>query len=71
MKVPVLDLKTEFEELRGEILPALERVCRNASFILGEEVEAFEREFADFCGTKHCVALASGTAALRRHRAAR
>jgi len=64
MNVPVLDLKGEFEQLRGEILPALERVGRNASFILGEEVEAFEREFADFCGTKHCVALASGTAAL-------
>ncbi|HXX43758.1 MAG TPA: DegT/DnrJ/EryC1/StrS family aminotransferase [Candidatus Acidoferrales bacterium] len=64
MKVPFLDLKAEFQQLRGEILPALERVCENASFILGEEVEAFEREFADFCGTKHCVALASGTAAL-------
>ena len=64
MKVSFLDLKAEFERLRGEILPALERVCQNASFILGEEVEAFEREFADFCGTKHCVALASGTAAL-------
>lgn len=64
MKVPVLDLKAEFEQLRNEILPALERVCKNASFVLGEEVEAFEREFADFCGTKHCVALASGTAAL-------
>ncbi len=64
MKVAFLDLKAEFESLRGEILPALERVCQNASFILGEEVDAFEREFADFCGTKHCVALASGTAAL-------
>ncbi|HXY79404.1 MAG TPA: DegT/DnrJ/EryC1/StrS family aminotransferase [Candidatus Bathyarchaeia archaeon] len=64
MKVAFLDLKAEFESLRGEILPALERVCQNASFVLGEEVEAFEREFADFCGTKHCVALASGTAAL-------
>ena len=64
MNIAVLDLKAEFEQLRGEILPALERVCTNASFILGEEVEAFEREFADFCGTKHCVALANGTAAL-------
>jgi len=64
MKVSVLDLKAEFEQLRAEILPALEHVCKNASFVLGEEVEAFEREFADFCGTKHCVALASGTAAL-------
>ncbi len=64
MKVSFLDLRAEFAELRREILPALERVCENSSFVLGEEVEAFEREFADFCGTKHCVALGSGTAAL-------
>ncbi|HXQ27448.1 MAG TPA: DegT/DnrJ/EryC1/StrS family aminotransferase [Candidatus Acidoferrales bacterium] len=64
MKVPVLDLKAEYAQLRDEILPALDRVCQNASFVLGEEVEAFEREFADFCGTRHCVALANGTAAL-------
>jgi dTDP-4-amino-4,6-dideoxygalactose transaminase len=64
MKVPLLDLKSEYAELRDEILPALDRVCRNSSFVLGEEVEAFEREFADFCGVKHCVALSSGTAAL-------
>src|ERR1700734_1356178 len=64
MKVPILDLKSEYAELRDEILAALDRVCRNSSFVLGEEVEAFEREFADFCGTKHCVALSTGTAAL-------
>src|SRR6204780_4567696 len=64
MKVPVLDLKSEYAELRDEILPALDRVCQNSSFVLGEEVEAFEREFADFCGTRHCVALSNGTAAL-------
>ena len=64
MKVPVLDLKAEYAELRDEILPALERVCQNSSFVLGAEVEAFEREFADFCGTKHCIALSTGTAAL-------
>jgi len=64
MKVPVLDLKAEYAELRDEILPALDRVCQNAAYVLGEEVEAFEREFADFCGTKHCVALSTGTAAL-------
>jgi dTDP-4-amino-4,6-dideoxygalactose transaminase len=64
MKVPLLDLKSEYAELRDEILPALDRVCRNSSFVQGEEVEDFEREFADFCGVKHCVALSSGTAAL-------
>ncbi len=64
MKVPVLDLKAEYAELRDEILPALDRVCQNASYVLGEEVEAFEREFADFCGSKHCVAMSTGTASL-------
>ncbi len=64
MKVPLLDLKAEYAELRDEILSAIDRVCQKSAFILGEEVEGFEREFADYCGTKHCVALASGTAAL-------
>jgi dTDP-4-amino-4,6-dideoxygalactose transaminase len=64
MKVPLLDLQSEYAELRDEVLPALDRVCRNSSFVQGPEVEAFEREFADFCGVKHCVALSSGTAAL-------
>src|SRR5579864_7186632 len=64
MKVPFLDLKTEYAELHDEILQALDRVAQKSAFVLGEDVEAFEREFADFCGTKHCVALSSGTAAL-------
>ena len=64
MKVAVLDLKSEYAELRDEILAALDRVCQTSAFVQGEEVEAFEKEFAEFCGTKHCVALSSGTAAL-------
>ena len=64
MKVPVLDLKSEYAELRDEILAAIDRVGREAAFILGPETEAFEREFAAFCETKHCVALNSGTSAL-------
>jgi len=64
MKVPLLDLKAEYAELREEILAALDRVGRESAFVLGPETEAFEREFAAFCGTKHCIALSSGTAAL-------
>src|ERR1700734_658782 len=64
MKVPFLNLKSEYAELRDEILPALDRICRDSAFVQGPEVEAFEKEFAEFCGTKHCVALSSGTAAL-------
>lgn len=64
MKVPFIDLKSEYAELRDEILPALDRVCQASVFVQGPEVEAFEKEFAEFCGTKHCIALSSGTAAL-------
>lgn len=64
MKVPYFDLKTQYLELREEILPALDRVCQGASFILGEEVELFEREFAEYCDASYCVALNSGTSAL-------
>ncbi|MGH9744567.1 MAG: DegT/DnrJ/EryC1/StrS family aminotransferase [Candidatus Acidiferrales bacterium] len=64
MKVPLLDLRAEYDGLRDEILPALDRICENSAFVLGEEVELFEREFATYCGAKHCVALSSGTAAL-------
>lgn len=64
MKVPFLDLKREYADLRDEILPALDRVCQDAAFVQGPQVEAFEREFADFCGAKHCIALSNGTAAL-------
>jgi dTDP-4-amino-4,6-dideoxygalactose transaminase len=64
MNVPFFDLKAQYLELRDEILPALDRVCQNASFILGEEVAAFEREFAAYLQVKHCVALNTGTSAL-------
>lgn len=64
MKVSLLDLKAEYAELREEILAAVDRVCRASAFILGEEVEAFEGEFAAFCGARHCVGVNSGTSAL-------
>ena len=63
-QVPYFDLKAQYAELRDEIREALDRVCQNASFILGEQVEQFERSFAEFCDVKHCVALNSGTSAL-------
>ena len=64
MDVPYFDLTAQYATLRDEILGALDRVCRSASFILGPEVEAFENEFAAYCETKHCVGLNSGTSAL-------
>src|SRR5437773_6823355 len=64
MDVPYFDLKVQYGSIREEILAALDRVCRSASFILGAEVAAFEREFAAYCEVKHCVALNSGTSAV-------
>ena len=64
MNVPYFDLKMQYASLRDEMLEALDRVCKNASFILGDEVTKFEEEFAAYCGVKHCVALNTGTSAL-------
>ncbi|MGD0224060.1 MAG: DegT/DnrJ/EryC1/StrS family aminotransferase [Terriglobia bacterium] len=64
MIVPYADLKAQYAALREEVLAALDRVGSKAAFILGEEVQEFEREFAAYCGVKHCVAVNSGTSAL-------
>ena len=64
MIVPYADLKGQYAALREEILAALDRVGSKAAFILGEEVQEFEREFAAYCGVRHCVAVNSGTSAL-------
>ena len=62
--VPYFDLAIQYRELRDEILVALDRVCSNSAFVLGDEVEKFEVEFAAYSGAKHCVAVNSGTSAL-------
>ncbi len=64
MHVPYFDLKSQYRGLRDEILGALDRVCGDAAFILGEDVAQFEREFAAYCEAAHCVAVNSGTSAL-------
>jgi dTDP-4-amino-4,6-dideoxygalactose transaminase len=64
MLVPYFDLKAQYAALREEVLAALDRVGSKAAFILGEEVQEFEREFAAYCGVEHCVAVNSGTSAL-------
>lgn len=60
----MLDLSRQYASIRGEILAAVERACDSQRYILGEEVTAFEREFASLCGTAASVACASGTDAL-------
>jgi dTDP-4-amino-4,6-dideoxygalactose transaminase len=63
--IPFLDLVTPHRELEAELLEAFRQALRAAAFIGGAEVEAFEREFAAYCGTKYCVGVANGTDAVR------
>jgi dTDP-4-amino-4,6-dideoxygalactose transaminase len=62
---PVVDLARRTASLQPELGEAIERVVRSGWFLLGPETEAFEAEFAAFCGRRHAVAVASGTEALR------
>jgi len=62
--IPFVDLKAQYETIRDEVNAALLRVLESAQFVLGPEVEAFESEFAGYCGARHCVAVSSGTSAL-------
>jgi dTDP-4-amino-4,6-dideoxygalactose transaminase len=64
MKVPFLDLKPAYRELQAELDAAWRRVMDSGWYILGEEVEAFEREFAAYCGARHCIGVANGLDAL-------
>jgi dTDP-4-amino-4,6-dideoxygalactose transaminase len=64
MKVPLLDLTTQYGMLRDEIREAMDRVCESQHFILGAEVAALEQEIASYCGTAFAVGVSSGTDAL-------
>ena len=63
--IPFLDLVTPHRQLEEELLDVLRQALRSASFVGGEQVDAFEREFADYCGSKYCVGVANGTDAVR------
>jgi dTDP-4-amino-4,6-dideoxygalactose transaminase len=62
--VPFLELRSSTLELREELEEASRRVLRSGSYVLGPEVEAFEHEFAAYCGSAHCVGVANGLEAL-------
>ncbi len=64
MKVPLLDLKLQYQSLKNEILPALHEIMETQQFILGPHVAKIEEEIAGYCESKHAVGVSSGTDAL-------
>lgn len=65
MKVPFLDLRAAFHEIQAELESAILASLRSGWYIGGEEVEAFEQEFACFTRTRYCIGVANGLDALR------
>src|SRR4051812_12684266 len=63
-RVPFVDLTRQHAPIEEELRAAFDRVVATNGFILGEEVAAFEADFAEYCDAAHCVGVASGTAAL-------
>jgi len=64
-QVPFLDLRETYLEIKDELDAAYQRVMNSGWYILGEEVSAFEVEFAQYCGTKYCVGVGNGLEALQ------
>ena len=64
MRIPLVDLKAQYQSIKPEINEAISRVLEASQFILGKEVEAFEEEFARYLGVRHTVGVNSGTSAL-------
>lgn len=62
--IPFLDLKKINGQYADELKAAAERVIDSGWYVLGKEVESFEKEFSAYCGTKHCVSVANGLDAL-------
>ncbi len=62
--VPILDLKEQLSGLRSEILTAITDVIDSTQFIMGPEIEAFEKSIEDYTGASHGVGVSSGTDAL-------
>jgi UDP-2-acetamido-3-amino-2,3-dideoxy-glucuronate N-acetyltransferase len=63
-RIPLLDLKGQYGTLKTEVKSALDRVLDSQHFILGPEVEALEREVAEYCGSRYAIGVSSGTDAL-------
>ena len=64
MRVPLLDLKLQYQKIKPDVLQVIHQVCEDQAFILGPQVEAFEQEVAKYVGAAHAIGVTSGTDAL-------
>lgn len=64
MPVPFLDLKAQYRSIKAEVDPAMQAVIDSCAFALGPAVEAFEKDFAKYCGTKYAIGVGNGTSAI-------
>lgn len=64
IRVPLLDLRRQFAQIRSEVLEEITKVADSQQFILGAGLESFEEEIARYCGTRHAIGCASGSDAL-------
>jgi len=64
MNIPFVDLNRQYKSIKDELDKEIFRVTETGQFILGEDVESFEKDFAKFVGAKYSVGLDSGTSAL-------
>lgn len=62
--IPFVNLRVQYASLKREIDAKISLLVSNADFILGKDLEEFEREFAEFCGIRYCVSVSSGTDAI-------
>ncbi|HEX7316856.1 MAG TPA: DegT/DnrJ/EryC1/StrS family aminotransferase [Pyrinomonadaceae bacterium] len=65
MPVPFVDLQAQYRAIKTEVDEAIQRVLDTSAFILGREVETFERAFAEYVGARECVGVSNGTAAIQ------
>jgi len=64
MNIPLVDLKAQYQSIKPEVDLAISRVLSKGNYVMGEEVEAFEEGWAEYCKAKYCVGVSSGTDAL-------
>jgi dTDP-4-amino-4,6-dideoxygalactose transaminase len=63
-RIPLVDLGSQYEMIKKQVRAAIDSVFDGGRFVLGDNVKAFEKEFAEFCGAEHAIAVANGTQAL-------